>query len=86
MDGSVVPLEADLEGEGGSILCRYFSHQVPLKDVDLWSRSLPMDLVKDHLTFVEDKHNWGLYFRQAALRILERDYATIVDAHMRMAN
>jgi len=55
-----------------------FPIRVEIQNINQWKEPLPVNDVIDKLSFIQDKKNYGLYFRHSTKLIGEKDYYTIV--------
>ena len=55
-----------------------FAERIPLTAVRLWQKPLQIRPLVQRLSFITDKRNWGLHFRQAAVRIPGEDFQIIL--------
>lgn len=55
-----------------------FPIRIKIQDINKWTKPVPVRDVIDKLDFIQDKKNYGLYFRQSTKIIKEKDYYTIV--------
>lgn len=54
-----------------------YDEEIPLTNIDIWQSTKPVIDLIPHLLFIKDKENYGLHFRQGAVRISREDYSTI---------
>jgi predicted RNA-binding protein len=55
-----------------------FPIRIKIQNINKWTKLLPIRDVIDKLGFMQNKMNYGLYFRQSTKIINEKDYYVIV--------
>jgi predicted RNA-binding protein len=71
------PYEAKLDPNEQDWLA-IFPIRIEIKNIKLWAERLPIGDVIAQLDFINDKKNYGLYFRQSTKSIDEKDFSLIV--------
>jgi hypothetical protein len=66
-------ISPDLPGTGG-----FFGRVLRFRSVVRFREPVPIRPLLDRLSFIKDQRNWGLYLRQSARRISERDFRLVV--------
>lgn len=61
-----------------ALLFEIFDLATPVKKVELWKVTVPIKSVIEKLSFITDKKNYGLFFRQATKLINDEDYSLII--------
>jgi predicted RNA-binding protein len=82
IDGPLGPAHRYADDQFGRILCRSFPLQVTIRESELWPKPVPMDEVRDSLSFIENKRDWGLYFRRGIRLLPQCDYDLIMAARL----
>lgn len=57
-----------------------FPIRIKIQNINKWTETLPISEIINNLDFIQDKKNYGLYFRQSTKVISEKDYYTIVQS------
>lgn len=72
------PLALKPNGTPSKVLACFFKYWAPVQDAEVWDDVVPISDVKEHLDFIGNKKDWGLYFRQTLKCISEQDYQRIL--------
>lgn len=60
---------------------RIFKFRSPIDKVEKFKQPILLDeALRNKLSFIGDKKNWGLYFRQGIRSLSEQDYQIIMDS------
>jgi predicted RNA-binding protein len=55
-----------------------YDRKVRLRNIRLFSESIPIRPLIEELTFIKDKRWWGHWFRQSAMRIPQKDFERVL--------
>ena len=78
--GSIVEHQMHASDNKEEILFQIYNLATPVRNIETWEPPLPISELKDRLSFITDKKNWGLFFRQSTKLISKEDFDLITSA------
>ncbi|PWI55182.1 EVE domain-containing protein [Sulfoacidibacillus thermotolerans] len=74
VNGDIQANKTEPGNETEEILYKYFKLYTPIVNIEKWEPPVQIAPIKDQISFITDKKNWGLHFRQATKIIDDKDF------------